>query len=132
MLAASALFGACIFSMYPVIVAHANDHAPDNYFLRTSGGLLLLFGIGSIAGPLTSGVIMSFAGPSGLFATTGIAHVALIGFALWRISKRAAPIQKTDFVAAQPARMSTTETVSMDPRAEEEEIEQQRVDDASE
>ena len=127
-LGASAVFGACIYSMYPVIVAHANDHAPDNYFLRTSGGLLLLFGVGSIGG------IMSLTGPSGLFVTTAITHLGLVGYALWRIRQRAAPEQKekTEFVAAQPARMSTPETVVLDPRAEEEEIEEQMVDTSGE
>jgi MFS family permease len=128
-LAASAVFGACIFAMYPVIVAHANDHAPDNYFLRTSGGLLLLYGVGSIAGPLSAGVIMSFSGPAGLFITTALAHIGLIGYTLVRIRARAAPLQKTEFVGAQPARMSTTETASLDPRAGEEEIKQERVDE---
>lgn len=123
-LVASALFGACIYSMYPVIVAHANDHAPPNYFLRTSGGLLLLFGVGSIAGPLVAGVTMSAIGPSGLFVAIGLSHLGLIGYALWRIRQRAAPTQaeKTDFVPAQPARMSTPETVVLDPRTDEEEI----------
>ncbi|MCI5073441.1 MFS transporter [Oricola sp.] len=131
---ASALFGACIFSMYPVIVAHANDHAPENYFLRTSGGLLLLFGVGSIAGPLIAGVIMSASGPSGLFMTTALTHLSLIGYALWRIRQRAAPTQaeKTDFVPVSPARFSTIETATLDPRAEEEEIEQERVEEPQE
>jgi hypothetical protein len=118
--------------MYPVVVAHANDHAPDNYFLRTSGGLLLLYGVGSIAGPLASGVVMSAAGPPGLFITIGAAHLVLIGYASWRISQRAAPAIRGLFVAAQPARMSTIETVSLDPRAEEEEIEQERVEELPE
>lgn len=133
-LVASALFGACIFSMYPVIVAHANDHAPENYFLRTSGGLLLLFGVGSIAGPLIAGVIMSASGPSGLFMTTALTHLSLIGYALWRIRQRAAPTQeeKTDFVPVSPARFSTIETATLDPRAEEEEIEQERVEEPQE
>jgi MFS family permease len=129
-LAASAVFGGTVYSMYPVVVAHANDHAPPDYFLRTSGGLLMLFGVGSIGGPLLAGVIMSATGPGGLFMTTALAHIALIGFALWRIRQRAAPTQaeKTDFVPTTPARMSTTETASLDPRAEEEEVEQSRVD----
>jgi MFS family permease len=130
-LAASAVFGACIFSMYPVIVAHANDHAPDNYFLRTSGGLLLLFGAGSIAGPLLAGGIMSVTGPSGLFWATALTHLSLIGYALWRIRQRAAIPQeeKTDFVPVTPARFSTMETATLDPRAEEQEIEEQRVEE---
>ena len=131
-LAAAALFGACIYSMYPVVVAHANDHAPDNYFLRTSGGLLLLYGVGSIAGPLIAGVTMSATGPSGLFIAIAGAHLTLIAYALWRIRQRVAPPQKADFVPAHPARMSTTETASLDPRAEEQEIEQERVEELPE
>jgi MFS family permease len=126
-LIASSLFGACIFAMYPVIVAHANDHAPDNYFLRTSSGLLLLFGCGSIAGPLMAGGVMSFTGPSGLFITTAIAHVLLIVYAIYRITQRApVPVeQRSDFVNMSPTRMQTTETIAMDPRVDEEEREAQ-------
>lgn len=127
-LAASAALGATIYAMYPVVVAHANDHAPPNNFLKTSGGLLLLFGIGSIAGPLLAGVVMSFTGPSGLFVTIAATHVVMIGYAAWRISQRAAPPSRTEFVAAHPARMSTTETATLDPRADEAQIEEQRLD----
>ena len=49
-------FGAGVFGMYPLIVAHANDHAPQGTFIQVSGGLLLVFGLGSIIGPLVSGV----------------------------------------------------------------------------
>ncbi|GAB4362438.1 MAG: MFS transporter [Oricola sp.] len=133
-LAASAVFGAAIFSMYPVIVAHANDHAPENYFLRTSGGLLLLFGVGSIAGPLLAGAIMSASGPPGLFISTALTHLALIGYALWRIRRRAAPAreEKSEFVPVTPARYATIETAVLDPRAEEEEIEEQRIEEPAE
>ncbi|MGR3583648.1 MAG: MFS transporter, partial [Pseudooceanicola nanhaiensis] len=53
------LFGAGIFSMYPIIVAHANDHAPPGTAIQVSGGLLMVFGLGSILGPLMAGVAMS-------------------------------------------------------------------------
>ncbi|MCR9126001.1 MAG: MFS transporter [Rhodobacteraceae bacterium] len=49
-LALSALLGASIYAMYPVIIAHANDHAPENSAIQTSGGLLMIFGFGSILG----------------------------------------------------------------------------------
>ena len=62
-----AIFGASIFGMYPVIVAHANDHAAPNTSLQTSGGLLLLFGLGSIAGPLLAGGLMTGDGGDGPF-----------------------------------------------------------------
>jgi hypothetical protein len=36
---------------------------------RDSGGLLMVFGIGSIVGPLVAGAAMSTVGPTGLFMT---------------------------------------------------------------
>jgi MFS family permease len=87
-IATGALFGAAIYSLYPVIIAHANDHAEPGDYVRTSGGLLLLFGTGSIFGPLFSGYVMSRIGPSGLFLTALGAHMLLIAFTLFRIRRR--------------------------------------------
>jgi len=113
-IAAGALFGAAIFSLYPIVVAHANDHAAPEDFVKVSSGLLLIFGIGSIAGPLIAGFAMSLTGPRGLFLTTLVAHVITIGFTLWRMRRRQAvhPDEKADFVLTSPARTSTPETVA--------------------
>lgn len=53
----AALFGATVFAMYPVIVAHANDHAEPGTYIQVSGGLLLVFGMGSIIGPAAAGFV---------------------------------------------------------------------------
>ena len=55
-----------------------------------SSGLLLIFGVGSIAGPLISGLAMSAMGPRGLFVATLGAHVITISFMLWRMTRRQA------------------------------------------
>jgi MFS family permease len=52
------IFGAAIFAMYPVILAHANDHAPPGTSIQVSGGLLMVYGLGSIIGPLVAGLTM--------------------------------------------------------------------------
>lgn len=114
-IATGAVFGAAIYSLYPVIIAHANDHAEPGDYVRTSGGLLLMFGVGSIAGPLVSGLVMSGIGPRGLFVTTLGSHILLIGFALIRIMQRA-PVEaeeKSVFVMTAPARAPTPETVAL-------------------
>lgn len=119
-----AAFGGMIYSMYPVIVAHANDHSPPGEFLKTSGGLLLLFGVGSIVGPLLASVMMTMTRPQGLFAVTSAAHALIIGFSIWRMTQRAplAPEEKEEFVAmASGVRFSTPETLALDPRAEDDE-----------
>ena len=45
----ASVLGGSIYAMYPVIVAHANDHAEPGTSLQISGGLLMTYGIGSIA-----------------------------------------------------------------------------------
>ncbi|MHA6325094.1 MFS transporter [Roseivivax sp. CAU 1753] len=123
-LTVSAIFGASVFSLYPLIVAHANDHAAPGTSLQVSGGLLLVYGVGSIVGPTVAGFAMTEVGTSSLFFTTASAHVLLILFALLRISKRAAvaPRDKTAFKVSPSARAITPETAVLagedDPEAQ--------------
>ncbi|MEQ8778359.1 MAG: MFS transporter [Roseibium album] len=116
-----AAFGAAIFAMYPVIVAHANDHAPPGTSIQVSGGLLMVFGIGSIVGPLIAGVMMSVVGPRGLFLTTIVAHVVMIAFTVWRMTQRSAVAEsdKGVFQVSVPARAATPETATLASGEEE-------------
>jgi MFS family permease len=114
-MALAGLFGATVFAMYPVIVAHANDHAAPGTFIQVSGGLLLVYGIGSILGPTAAGFAMSEFGESSLFMVTATAHIILILFALVRL--RLAPAvameDKGSFQSTPLARVSTPETAAL-------------------
>jgi len=125
-LAAAAVLGGAIYAMYPVIVAHANDRAEPDTFLQISGGLLLLFGAGAIVGPAVSGLIMTHAGPSGLFIVTLASHVCIILFGLRRVTVRepSAIEVKSDFVSVLPARLATPESAVLDPRTTEAELQE--------
>ncbi len=112
-MALSGLFGAAVYSMYPVIVAHANDHAAPGTFIQISGGLLLVYGVGSIFGPSLAGLAMTEFGAARLFAATGCAHVLLILYALLRIRQSAAPETKGHFRAAPFGRTATPETAAL-------------------
>ena len=114
------LFGIAIFTMFPIVIAHANDHAPPEGYVRTSGGLLLLFGIGSIIGPLVSSLAMGQVGPSGLFMVTLVTHAGIAAYALYRIFQRGpVPAQdKTHFVATPTARNTTPQTPALAADAE--------------
>ena len=113
-LALVAVFGAAIFAMYPIIVAHANDNS-DGDFIQVSGGLLMIFGVGSIIGPLFAGVAMGALGARGLFLTTALAHIVIIAYAAYRISQKApvAQEEKTDFKLQPNARTSTPQTAAL-------------------
>ena len=58
----TAAYGAFAYTLYSIAVAHANDHARDEDFVKVSGGLLLLYGFGTMIGPLLA------AAPDGLDA----------------------------------------------------------------
>ncbi|WP_068110895.1 MFS transporter [Tropicimonas marinistellae] len=121
-LALACFFGAAIFAMYPIIVAHANDHAPLGTSIQVSGGLLMVFGLGSVLGPLVAGVAMSSIGRQGLFLTTVVAHVLLVLFTLWRIYRSPAvrEADKGAFHVTLSARVATPETAALASGEEEE------------
>jgi len=94
-LGVAAVFGAFAFQLYALAVAHANDHAPPGGFIETSGGLLLTFGIGAVAGPLAASALMTRHGPATLFLFISAVHLALAGFIAYRMSRRNAALTES-------------------------------------
>ncbi|MDQ0457030.1 MFS transporter [Rhizobium paknamense] len=118
-----ALYGAAANSLYPIAVAHANDFADSGDFVKVSGGLLLLYGIGTIIGPTLGGPVMTHFGPHALFAVTATAHGMLLAYAMIRSRIRAAvPLADKGSFSPGPtggSQLSTTpQSLKLDPRAE--------------
>lgn len=115
-------YGALAYALYPVAVAHANDHATPETFVKVSSGLLLLYGFGTMLGPLLAAAAMDIFWPSALFAVTALAHISISGHALFRSRKRASPSKgsKEHFKSMPSERDVTPEGMQLDPRAETE------------
>jgi len=64
---ASFLVGALIFPIYAISAAHTNDAIAPKNRVSAAAGLVLLFGVGSIFGPLLSGAAMSLVGSEGYY-----------------------------------------------------------------
>lgn len=96
------LYGGCAFTLYPLCVTHANDFAAQEQRIATSGGLLMAFGIGAAVGGPLAAPLMSAAGPSGLFLFTAVISGCLAGFTAYRMSRRAPPVQRENFVPSPP------------------------------
>ncbi len=71
--AASALTGGLIFPMYAISAAHTNDAVAPQNRVAAAAGLILLFGLGSIAGPLLSGGAVTALGTGGYYTVLAIA-----------------------------------------------------------
>lgn len=106
------LYGAVANTLYPITVAHANDFAAPEDFVKVSGGLLLLYGIGTIIGPTVGGPVMTAIGPYALFVVTALAHLSIAAYAILR-TRRRAPVAD-DVKEAFPT-MSTANAHLMTP-----------------
>ncbi len=117
-------FGFCSFPIYMLCVAHMNDSIEHDGFVEAASGLLLIWGAGAVAGPLiASNAIIQF-GLGGLFFTTASLHMFLVGFVIYRISRREARSadERGDFIDA----VRVGQTVStVDPLLHEEQAEQE-------
>ena len=111
------LFGAGSLPLYGLCVAHANDHAPEESFVEVSGNLLLMFGLGAVAGPYLAALLMTAAGPDGIFLFTAGAHLLLAGFAILRIGRRR-PVAEAEKAAFVVLPKTTQAVLPLDPRAE--------------
>jgi MFS family permease len=83
-----AAWGAVAFPLYAVSVAHSNDHARPGEYVMISSGLLLMYGIGAIAGPFIASLAMQLVGPGGLFLYTAGIHLLLLAYVAVRFVKR--------------------------------------------
>lgn len=111
------VYGAASFPLYALTVSHANDYVEADERVVVSGTLLLTYGTGAIIGPVLAGPIMVELGVAGLFYYIGGVFIIVGIYALWRMTRRAAPplSEQNKFV---PTPGSTPVAGELDPQAE--------------
>jgi len=114
------VYGATANALYPIAVAHANDFAKSSDFVAISGGLLLLYGIGTVIGPTVGGPVMQNLGPYSLFAVTALAHILIVAYAILRSRMRApVPVGERDsYQSVSSGTTVTPESLALSPRAQ--------------
>ena len=118
-MAGGAAFGCAAMPLFGLAAAHANDQAAPGEYVQVSGGLLLLYGVGAVIGPLLAPLFMAVLGPTALFAYTGLVHVGLAGFGAWRV-RHGRPVIVEEQGAYVPVPRSTPVVFQLDPRSEPE------------
>jgi MFS family permease len=76
-LPAAILFGGFMSTLYPLCVAHAHDRMPADRVVAVSSRLILVSGLGSVAGPFIGAMIMAWLGLDGVFYLMAIAAAIL-------------------------------------------------------
>ena len=79
---ASVLVGGLVFPVYAISAAHTNDSIASQNRVSAAAGLVLLFGVGSIFGPLLSGISMSVIGTEGYYVVLALTLAASLAAAV--------------------------------------------------
>ena len=113
------IFGAMIYPTYALTVAHANDFAGPDEFVKVASSLLVLYGFGCMIGPIGASVAMERIAPEGMFIFTALVQIVIIGYVAYRISQRPEPnrVLREQFQAIAEPKTTTPETATLDPRS---------------
>lgn len=84
------LFGGLIIPTFGICAAHANDHADPGEAVATSGGLLMLHGLGAVLGAFLGAAIMAIAAAPALFYYIASVYAVFLIFTLLRMFARQA------------------------------------------
>jgi MFS family permease len=111
----AAALGGMIFTLYGLAVAYVNDRVDSAVALDAARAILLVFGIGSSAGPVLAGLAMEFGGPSGLplFAA---AVFGLFSFYAIRGSRTEPPEARAERSTFIPMDQTSQVVLELDPR----------------
>lgn len=91
LLVSATLIGGMTNPLYALLIAYTNDYLSREDMASASAGLLFINGFGAILGPIITGWAMGLFGPEGYFLLIAVLMFALVGYAAWRMTRRAAP-----------------------------------------
>lgn len=112
------------FSLYPLVVAIANDLVAPERRVSLTACLLMAFGIGACIGPLLTGALMQPLGGNMLYAFFALCGLVIAGFSRQRASTEVAPdATPVPHVLVPDSLTSSPLAAALNPTLDEEEIE---------
>lgn len=102
---AGAVMGGVANPIYALLLAYTNDYLDQSDMAAASAGLLFIYGIGSMGGPIITGWLMDVIGPDGYWVYMGVLLAALTAYAAWRATQRRAltPEEQGSFAVITPS-----------------------------
>ena len=104
LIVAGALMGGLVNPIYALLLAYTNDYLDQSDMAAASAGLLFIYGIGSMGGPIITGWLMELIGPDGFWLYMGVLLGMLAVYAGWRTTRRRAltPEEQGNFAVITP------------------------------
>ena len=105
LIVAGTMMGGMANPIYALLLAYTNDYLDQSDMAAASAGLLFIYGIGSMLGPIISGWLMGVIGPHGYWIYMGVLLALLTGYAAWRMTRRRAltPDEQGTFAVITPS-----------------------------
>lgn len=96
LIVAAFVMGATSNPLYSLIVAYVNDYLAHEDMASASAGLIAINGAGAMGAPFVVGYLMDEVGGDAFFLMIGLSFAAIVSYALWRMTQRAAtPVDET-------------------------------------
>ena len=113
------VWGAGALSYYGVAVAHAADRAAEGEATNMMSGILMIWALGSMIGPLSASTVMSLIGASGLFLFAAVALFFLAAAMVYRRTGTA-PVAEDDKADFEPTSATSVAVYDLTEIAHEE------------
>lgn len=113
-LGAALLLGGITNPVYALLIAYTNDFLSKDDMAAASAGMIFLNGFGAIFGPLVTGWLMQQVGPGGFFLFISALFAGLTAYAVWRMTRRAAPAGTAPSPFIVPTASSVAATAVID------------------
>jgi len=101
-------FGLFAFPLYALSVAHTNDFVEPAGYVEAASGLLLVYALGAVIGPVIASVYVRFFGIGSLFAYTACVHAAAAAFTIQRLRIRLGAPEEEAISFADALRVAQT------------------------
>lgn len=111
-------YGGFAFTLYPISITYCCDFFSSAGITAVTCAALIIYGIGSVSGPLLSPIVMELTRPSGLFLYSGVLSFILAAFAIWRNYKLPSQSKATK-EHFQPMPNTTPIISELDPRSDD-------------
>lgn len=106
--------GGMAFPLYSLSNAHLNDYLADGTRVAAGARMVLVNGMGAIAGPVVVATAIEATGPAALFGILAGVYLTVAAFAVYRISRRApaSEDERSSYVAVPMGSSMTIATLA--------------------
>jgi MFS family permease len=116
------IMGGMASPLYSLLIAYCNDYLALEDMPSASGGMIFIYGLGAIVGPLVAGRMMDLVGNSGFWIFIAGTFLAIAGWCAFRMTVRESPSVGAagDYVSLAPTASELVVAAATEWSAEQE------------